>query len=144
MLLANEGFVTDARSAASSRGVPGIRIIGTPIPCETNEKNEIEKGVADAMESIVSALIRPLSADEKSPKLHVEKPPRIAFTGSYEDVNRYFYRNGWTDGLAIAPPTEKAVAEMMTGTDLPPDHIVTRLISRLGKQFRYRKNRSAA
>ena len=144
MLLANEGFVTDARSAASSRGVPGIRIIGTPITCETNEKNEIEKGVTDAMESIVSALTRPLSADEKSPRLHIEKPPRIAFTGSYEDVNRYFYRNGWTDGLAIAPPTEKAVAEMMTGTDLPPDHIVTRLISRLGKQFRYRKNRSAA
>lgn len=113
--------------------MPGIRIIGTPIPCETNEKNEIEKGVADAMESIVSSLTGPLSADEKSPKLHIENPPRIAFTGSYEDVNRYFYRSGWTDGLAIAPPTEKAVAEMMTGTDLPPGHIVTRLIPRLGK-----------
>jgi hypothetical protein len=133
VLLANEGFVTDARSAASSRGVPGIRIIGTPIPCETNEKREIEKGVAGAMESIVSSLTRPLTAEEKRPELHLEKPPRIAFTGSYEDVNRYFYRNGWTDGLAIAPPTEKAVAEMMTGTDLPPDHLVTKLIPRLGK-----------
>lgn len=133
MLLANEGFVMDARSAASSRGVPGIRILGTPIPCETNEKTEIEKGVADAMESMVSALTRPLSADEKSPQPRVEKAPRIAFAGGYEAVNRYFYRNGWTDGLAIAPPTEKAVAEMMTGTDLPPDHIVARLIPRLGK-----------
>ncbi len=133
MLLANEGFVTDARSAASSRGMPGIRILGTSIPCETNEKSEIETGVAAAMENIVASLTRPLTADEKSPRPRIEKSQRIAFTGSYEEVNRYFYRSGWTDGLAIAPPTEKAVAEMMTGTDLPPEHIVTRLIPRLGK-----------
>ncbi|MFC1494094.1 hypothetical protein ACFL6W_02335 [Thermodesulfobacteriota bacterium] len=133
MLLANEGFVMDARSAASSRGMPGIRILGTSIPCETNEKSEIEKGIAAAMKNIVASLTRPLTADEKSPRPNIEKPPRITFTGSYEEVNRFFYRKGWTDGLAIAPPTEKAVAEMMTGTDLPPDHIVTRLIPRLGK-----------
>jgi hypothetical protein len=133
VLLANEGFVTDARSAASSRGMPGIRVLGTSIPCETNEKSEIETGVAAAMENIVASLTGPLTAEEKSPKPRFEKSERIAFTGSYEEVNRYFYRNGWTDGLAIAPPTEKAVAEMMTGTDLPPDHIVTRLIPRLGK-----------
>jgi hypothetical protein len=133
VLLANEGFVTDARSAASSRGMPGIRILGTSIPCETNEKSEIETGVATAMENIVASLTRPSTADEKSPRPRIEKSQRIAFTGSYEEVNRYFYRSGWTDGLAIAPPTEKAVTEMMTGTDLPHDHIVTRLIPRLGK-----------
>jgi len=133
VLLANEGFVMDALSAASSRGMPGIRVLGTSIPCETNEKSEIETGVAAAMENIVAALTGPLTADEKSPVPRFEKSPRIVFTGSYEEVNLYFYRKGWTDGLAIAPPTEKAVAEMMTGTDLPPDHIVTRLIPRLGK-----------
>ncbi|MEJ2244778.1 MAG: hypothetical protein P8Y80_01640 [Acidobacteriota bacterium] len=133
MLLANEGFVMDARSAASSRGIPGIRILGTSIPCETNEKSEIETGVAAAMDNIIAALTDPLNADEKSPKQRFEKPARIAFTGSYEEVSRYFYRKGWTDGLAIAPPTEKAVAEMMTGTDLPSDHVVVKLIPRLGK-----------
>jgi hypothetical protein len=133
VLLANEGFVMDALSAASSRGMPGIRVLGTSIPCETNEKSEIETGVAAAMGNIVAALTGPLTADEKSPVPRFEKSPRTVFTGSYEEVNLYFYRKGWTDGLAIAPPTEKAVAEMMTGTDLPPDHIVTRLIPRLGK-----------
>ncbi len=133
MLLANKGFVTDAHSAASSRGMPGIRVLGTSIPCETNVKSEIEAGVAAAMESIVAALTKPLTAEEKSPKQKPGKLPRIAFTGSYEEVNRYFYRNGWTDGMAIAPPTEKAVAEMMTGTDLPPGHVVAKLIPRLGK-----------
>jgi hypothetical protein len=133
VLLANKGFVTDARSAASSRGMPGIRILGTSVPCETNVTSEIEAGVAAVMEDIVSALTGPLTAEEKTPKPQLDKIPRIAFTGSYEEVNRYFYKNGWTDGLAIAPPTEKAVAEMMTGTDLPADHVVTKLIPRLGK-----------
>jgi hypothetical protein len=113
--------------------MPGIRIIGTSVPCETNEISEIEAGVAAAMENIIAALTRPLTADEKSPRQRLEKLPRIAFTGGYEEVNRYFYLNGWTDGLAIAPPTEKAVAEMMTGTDLPPGHVVAKLIPRLGK-----------
>jgi hypothetical protein len=59
--------------------------------------------------------------------------PRIVFTGSYEEVNRFFYKKGWTDGLPVSPPTEKAVAEMMTGTDLPTGHIVAKVIPRLGK-----------
>lgn len=113
--------------------MPGMRVLGTSVPCETNVKSEIEAGVAAAMESIIEALTKPLTAEEKSPKQSTNKHPRIVFTGSYEEVNRFFYRNGWTDGLAIAPPTEKAVAEMMTGTDLPAGHVVAKLIPRLGK-----------
>jgi hypothetical protein len=113
--------------------MPGIRILGTTVPCETNVKSEIEAGIAAAMDNIVAALTRPLTVEEKSPKQQPEKLPRTAFTGSYEEVNRYFYSKGWTDGMAIAPPTEKAVTEMMTGTDLPADHVVARLIPRLGK-----------
>jgi hypothetical protein len=35
--------------------------------------------------------------------------------------------------LPVSPPTEKAVAEMMTGTDLPASHVVAKIIPRLGK-----------
>lgn len=133
VLLANKGFVADAHSAASSRGVPGLRILGTSIPCETNVKSEIEAGVAASMEGIIVGLTSPLTAEEKSPKPKIEKLPRVAFTGGYEEINSHFYKKGWTDGMAIAPPTEKAVAEMMTGTDLPPDHVVAKIIPRLGK-----------
>jgi hypothetical protein len=33
----------------------------------------------------------------------------------------------------VIPPTEEEVAEMLTGTDLPPDHVVAEVIPRLGK-----------
>ncbi len=133
MLLANPGFVTDAHSAASSKGVPGIRVLPLNVPCESTVSADIEAGTAAAMPGILEMLTKPLTLNEKTPKLSTAKPPRIVFKGDYEDVNRFFYRKGWTDGLPIVPPTEKAVAEMMTGTDLPADHLVTKIIPRLGR-----------
>jgi hypothetical protein len=133
VLLANNGFVTDAQSAASSKGMPGIRVIGESVACESTVKSEIEEGIAAVMKDVVEALTRPLSAAEKSPKQQTGKTPRVAFKGSLQEVNRFYYGKGWTDGLPIIPPTQEAVAEMLTGTDLPRDHIVATLIPRKGK-----------
>jgi hypothetical protein len=133
VLLANNGFVTDAQSAASSRGMPGIRIVGESVACESTVKSEIEEGIAAAMKDVIEGLTRPLSPEEKSPKQQTGKTPRVAFKGSLQEVNRFYYSKGWTDGLPIIPPTEAAVAEMMTGTDLPPGHIVATVIPRKGK-----------
>jgi len=133
VLLAHPGFVPDARSAASSRGVPGIRILPLNVANEATDPADFENGAIQVTPGIIDALTQPLTADEKSPKPIDAKPQRIAFTGNYEAVNRFYYRNGWTDGLPIVPPTEEAVAEMLTGTDLPADHIVAKVIPRLGK-----------
>jgi hypothetical protein len=133
VILANPGFVTDAHSAASSKSMPGIRVLPLNVACESTVAADIEAGTAEAMPGIMEMLTKPLSDEEKSPKTSAEKPPRIVFKGNYEEVNRFFYQNGWTDGLPIVPPTEKAVAEMMTGTDLPADHVVAKVIPRLGK-----------
>jgi len=133
VLLANNGFVTDAQSAASGRGMPGIRIVGESVACESTVKSEIEEGIAAVMKDVIEGLTKPLSTEEKSPKQRSGKTPRVAFRGSLQEVNRLYYSKGWTDGLPIIPPTEAAVAEMMTGTDLPPGHIVATIIPRKGK-----------
>ncbi|MBN1832591.1 MAG: hypothetical protein JW896_10820 [Deltaproteobacteria bacterium] len=113
--------------------MPGIRVIGESVACESTVISEIEEGVAAAIKDVMEALTRPLSPEEKSPKQQTGKTPRIAFKGSLQEVNQFFYRKGWGDGLPIIPPTEEAVAEMLTGTDLPPDHIVATIIPRKGK-----------
>jgi hypothetical protein len=133
VLLANNGFVTDAHSAASGKGMPGIRIVGESVACESTVQSEIEEGIAAVMKDMLEGLTKPLSPEEKSPKPQTGKTPRVAFKGSLQEVNRFYYRKGWTDGLPIIPPTEEAVAEMLTGTDLPPDHIVATIIPRKGK-----------
>ena len=132
--LVNQGFVNDALSAKSGKGMPGLRLVLETIPSESNVIKQIEVGIAPVMDDIIAALTGPLTAEEKSPQPKAqEKPARTIFKGDLEEVNRFFYRRGWTDGLPVIPPTEAAVAEMLTGTDLPPAHIVARLEPRGGK-----------
>ncbi|HEY96927.1 MAG TPA: hypothetical protein G4O16_01950 [Dehalococcoidia bacterium] len=134
VMLANYGFANDAESASRSKGMPGLRVIPTKVPCESTVKADIEAGVDEALNDVITALTKPLTTEEKSPKVEkTEKPVRIIFKGNLEEVNRFFYRRGWTDGLPIIPPTEEAVVEMLTGTELPADHLLGKLQSRLGK-----------
>jgi hypothetical protein len=131
--LVNAAFLNDAMSAASSRGMPGIRAVAESVPCECIVEGQIEPSIEAVMDEIVAALSRPLTVQEQNPAKEVEKPPRIAFKGDLQEVNRFFYKRGWTDGLPIMPPTQEAVAEMLTGTDLPTDHVIAKMIPRLGK-----------
>ena len=39
----------------------------------------------------------------------------ISMADSLDEINGYFYEQGWTDGLPIVPPTEDRVTEMLSG-----------------------------
>ncbi|MFC2021378.1 hypothetical protein ACFLU1_06340, partial [Chloroflexota bacterium] len=134
LMLANQGFLPDAKSASSSKEMPGIRVLGLTVPCDCSIQEQFEAGLGPAViDDIVAGLTKPLTEEEKSPKWEAPEPSRFVFKGDLEEVNQFFYKRGWTDGLPIVPPTEEAVAEMMTGTDLPADHVVSKIIPRLGK-----------
>lgn len=129
-----EYFLNDSMSAASSRGMPVVRVVPEAIVSECTVVETIDNAITAVFDDMVAALTKPLTAEEKSPKpREPENPPRIVFKGDLEEVNRFFYQRGWTDGLPVIPPTEEAVADMLTGTDLPADHLVEKLEPRLGK-----------
>ena len=65
--LANYGFANDGESAARARGMPVIRVVATKVPCESTVIADIEAGIDGAWNDIVSALTRPLTAEEKAP-----------------------------------------------------------------------------
>jgi hypothetical protein len=133
-VLVNEYFLNDALSAASQKGMPGMRIIPEIVPCESMVDTQIEAGVSAALDNIITALTRPLTEEDKSPKAReAYSTSKIIFKGDLKEVNQFFYKRGWTDGFPVIPPTEEEVAEMLTGTDLPSDHIVSKIIPRLGK-----------
>ena len=127
-------FLNDAASAASSKGMPVIRVVPEAIVSESTVVEDIDKAVTDVFDDVIDTLTRPLTQEEISPKpKEPESYPRIIFKGNLEEVNRFFYQRGGIDGLPIIPPTEEAVAEMIKGTDLPPDHVVAELEPRRGK-----------
>jgi hypothetical protein len=132
--LVNEGFVHDARSAASGKGMPAVRFVKEQVPCECSVLDKSAVGVRGAMNDVIDALTVPARTEELSP------PPRpsevthgAVFSGDLQEVQRFFYNRGWTDGLPIIPPTRERVDEMLSGTDLAPDHVVGKMIPRLGK-----------
>ncbi len=133
MQLVNRGFVDDAKSAASSKAMPTLRVLGEPITCESTVAEDIKSGIDKVFDDIVAALTRPLTEQEKSPQLKIENAPKIVFKGNLTEVNQFFYRQGWGDGLPVIPPSDEAVAEMMKGTDLPADHVVAKIIPRMGR-----------
>lgn len=133
VVIVNKGFVPDAKTAASGKGMPGARIIASPVIPNCTIEAEIDAGISTVMKDIIDGLTQPLTAVEKSPSPKKVDNSGIVFTGTLKEVNRFFYKRGWTDGLPVMPPTEEEVAEMLTGTDLPPDHLVGKLIPRSGK-----------
>jgi hypothetical protein len=80
------------------------------------------------LQEMVDALTQPLTDDEKNPKV-AKKPrrPRLLKKDTVVNYKRMFIENGWTDGMPIEIPTEDKVAEMLTGTDHPPDEVVGRM-----------------
>lgn len=51
----------------------------------------------------------------------VLKAERIELPDSLDEIHRYLYTNGMSDGLPVIPPTEERVARMLEGTSLAPD-----------------------
>lgn len=110
-------------------GVPELRMVFTTPSPDITHNNEF-------IPQFIDALTRPLTADEKKEGTYkAPAPPRIAMTGTYEEVQKYFEGDlsvfvdipttaKWTDGLPITPPTEAAVAKMLTGTSHSADEVV--------------------
>jgi hypothetical protein len=86
-----------------------------------------DKRRAEVMEKVVRGITEQPSEGEKNAgKYTPPRPPKIVMEGTATEIQEYFQKQGWTDGLPIVPPTEEKVAEMLKGTRHPPDEIVAR------------------
>ena len=50
------------------------------------------------------------------------EPTDIVFSGTFEEVNRHFLEQRWSDGLPVVPPTVAAVDAFLAHTDLDAAH----------------------
>lgn len=90
--------------------------------------NPPQRGKLDAVATAaIDALIAPLKEEELRVGRRPSAPrPHFALIGSLNDVQRHFLEQGWSDGLPILPPTDAAVAAMLSGTSRTPDTVVTK------------------
>jgi len=71
----------------------------------------------------------PLAGDFPDGRIEKVKIESDLFT----EVNDLFYGRGWTDGLPIVPPTRERVEEMLRGTDLSSDFLITAVDPMMGQ-----------
>ncbi|MBN1848330.1 MAG: hypothetical protein JW932_07070 [Deltaproteobacteria bacterium] len=78
---------------------------------------------------IVEALTKPITKEEIAEKTGKyreapQDPREIVFTGTMDEVNQYFSKKHWSDGLPIVPPTIEKVNEFLKYTDHPWDETI--------------------
>lgn len=118
-------FTTNAYLTGVRRGVPALQRAIYPGAIELHSDDEIEKYIED---EVYPQVVEQLTTQIDQGELYVVDPepdPRkIVFTGTLEEVNRYFTDNNWSDGGAIIPPTIERVEEFLKYTPLPPDEVI--------------------
>ena len=124
-------FVADSKSAAMGAGMPDLRIVGLSVATTASRPaEELTRVAKESAPEIIDSLTK--KGEEKVSKSEPFKPQPakvLAFTGkNYVDavnqVEKFLLANRWSDGFPIVPPTKEAVDEMLTGTDLPRNHVV--------------------
>lgn len=112
-MIATTGFTKLAETAAKAAGIGNLRIAEYPGPIGNQHRDEVTAKVEQVLfQRIIDGLTKPI-AGEATAKPTPRDPREIVFTGTFDQVNRFFGDSGWTDGLPIVPPTITRVEEFL-------------------------------
>ena len=114
-----EGFVGQAGTTSVGLGVPNLPLARVAGHVDTQSVDELRDNVLGIT---LDEVVANLTETQMTAATGNEPAPRDAvFEGGFEDVNRLYYENGWSDGLPIVPPTSERVEAFLRFTDLDPD-----------------------
>ena len=120
-----EGFVGQASTTSVGLGVPNLPLANVPGHVDSQSADELRRNIEQVtLDGIIANLtLDPVEPLDSGAAVSANEPaPRDAvFEGSFEEVNRLFYENGWSDGLPIVPPTVERIEAFLRFTDLDRD-----------------------
>ena len=117
-----EGFLGQAAATSIGLGMPNLPFAMLPGHAGNQSSEELRENVRRVTSGqVLENLLRQPSEGVLEP----EPGPRdIVCASSFEEVNRFFYRKGWSDGLPIVPPTKEKVEAFLRFTDRDPDQLI--------------------
>lgn len=116
-----EGFIGQARNTSAGLGLalPLAQVPGHP-DVQTDE--ELQRNI---LQTTVGQVIAALTRSADVPRTLAEPPTgEVVFEGSFDEVNRYFYENQWSDGLPIVPPTRERIEAFLAFTRRPAEEVL--------------------
>ena len=120
-----DGFLGQGATTAVGLGLPNLPMAKVPGHVDTQTDNELRDNLTSVT---LRAVIENLTAAQPSAVMIPEPGPQdVVMEGSFEEINRFFYENGWSDGLPIVPPTRAKIESFLAFTDLSPEHEIGKL-----------------
>ena len=122
VMIAAPGFVKQAKSAAASAGLAELRVAEYPGAFASHTRDELLENTRKILwPQVKRGLTAAKDVRQTAADAHVSNM-ESQISGTLAEIQQIYLDSGWTDGLPIVPPTEKAVAEFLRFTDLKPDH----------------------
>lgn len=117
-----EGFVGQAGTTSVGLGLPNLAVSKVPGHVDTQSVEELKRNV---LEVTLASVIENLTTDpETAVAIREPEPTDIVFEGTFEEVNRLYYENGWSDGLPIIPPSESKIQAFLDFTEKDPHAVL--------------------
>ena len=117
------GFAGQASSTAAGLGFTHLPVAVMPGHVNMQTYEELKNNILEVtVGQVVKGLIDEPGA---SPDDAAEPGPRdIVFTGTFEDVNDFYYEREWSDGLPIVPPAIEKIDRFLRFTDRAPEEVL--------------------
>lgn len=117
-----DGFHTAGKFTAKGEGYPNLPFAVHPGHVNVTENELVYKNAAEIMTGQVVKALTVQPADAKPPR---EPGLRdIIFSGSFEEINDFFYEREWSEGMPIVPPTLEKVDQFLQFTNRSPDEVL--------------------
>jgi hypothetical protein len=118
-----DGFAKQALATGRGLGFDGMRLAMLQGHVDAQSADEmIEQFMETTVDQVVSALTTSTSSNEVANKQPI--PTDTVVSGSYDAVNEFFVRHGWTDGSPIVPPTRSRVEAMIAEWGYDPWRVI--------------------
>ena len=118
VLIAGPGFNDQARYTARNNGVPVMRVAEYPGAFAADSEETLIRNTREVLwPQIVKALTTPISSEEIAAAGDRTGGLRDdVFYGTLDEVDDYFRKQNWTDGLPFIPPTYEKVSHYLEYT----------------------------
>lgn len=120
------GFLGQAQAIAQALGIQNLPVAEYPgVVAMDSEEVLAEKVNNFLLKNVIEAMTRPISQAAKQ-----REPERtdIVFEGSLDEIQEFFMRRQWSDGLPVIPPTPERVESFLRFTRRSPDEAIATLL----------------
>ena len=135
LTVCSTSFIGLGKAQQKALGYPDLPIALVPHPFGIRKRDEL-RGIAEQCAGEIDRLLRESAVHDSAASAQAAAPQLrarlVEAPGDFDELNKFFMKRRWGDGLMIAPPTQEAVTRMLRHTRRAPDEVVATIAPGFG------------